>query len=100
MVRVTNTNRSEALARFTCSETLMQVASCLGATTRITSMSDYGSSPPEEAHDRATRAFDPYRNEPPIGDRWLETVRQTTLKAPLECLAVAFLLGILVARRR
>ena len=64
-------------------------------------MSDFGSSPPEEAHARATRAPDPYLSKPPlIGDRWLETVRQTTLKAPLQSLAVAFLLGIMIARRR
>jgi hypothetical protein len=62
-------------------------------------MSDFGSSPPEEAHARATRAFDPY-GEPPIGDRWLETVRQAAIKAPLQSLAVAFLLGVWVARRR
>jgi hypothetical protein len=61
-------------------------------------MSDFGSSPPEEAHARATRAFDPY--EQPIGDRWLEAVRRATLKAPLQALALAFLLGVWVARRR
>jgi hypothetical protein len=63
-------------------------------------MSDFGSSPPEEAHARATRAFDPYGNNQPIGDRWLKTVRDAAEKAPLASLAVAFLLGMLIARRR
>jgi hypothetical protein len=55
---------------------------------RMTGMSDIASSPVEEAHARVTQAG------------WLETVRETTVKAPLACLAVAFLLGIAVARRR
>jgi hypothetical protein len=55
-------------------------------------MSDIASSPVEEAHARITQAV--------YGDRWLETLRETTVKAPLACLAVAFLLGIAVARRR
>jgi hypothetical protein len=63
-------------------------------------MSDFGSSPPEEAHAQATRAFGPHENESLIGDRWLETVRRATLKAPLQALVVAFLLGVWVARRR
>jgi hypothetical protein len=63
-------------------------------------MTDIGSSPPEEAHARATRAFDPYGSDQPIGDRWLETVREAAVKAPLCCLAVAFLFGVLIARRR
>lgn len=63
-------------------------------------MTDIGSSPPEEAHARATRAFDPYGRDRPIDDRWLESVRRATLKAPLQALAVAFLLGVWVARRR
>jgi hypothetical protein len=59
---------------------------------RMTRMSDIASSPVEEAHARITQAV--------YGDRWLETLRETTVKAPLACLAVAFLLGIAVARRR
>jgi hypothetical protein len=62
-------------------------------------MSDFGSSPPEEEHATAMRAFDAYGNEPPA-DRWLETARQAALKAPLQSLAVAFLLGVWFARRR
>jgi hypothetical protein len=53
------------------------------------SMSD---SPVEEAHARVVQ--DVY------GDRSLETVREITQKAPLACLAVAFVLGIMMARRR
>jgi len=58
------------------------------------------SSPAEEAHVLATRAFDPCESSQPIGDRWLETVRETTVKAPLACLAMACLSGIMGVRRQ
>lgn len=61
-------------------------------------MPDTISDPVEEAHIRATE--DVYGDEARIGDRWLETIRQTATKEPLACLAVAFVLGVVVARRR
>jgi hypothetical protein len=55
-------------------------------------MSDVASRPVEEVYARVAQAF--------YGDRWLETGRETTVKAPLGCLAMAFLSGIMVARRQ
>jgi hypothetical protein len=51
------------------------------------------------------RTFDPRRRplQSPSQDaaiRWAERLRKVTVKAPLQSLFVAFLLGIWVARRR
>ena len=69
-------------------------------------MTEVGLSPPEEA--RAQRAADEaFRvltgNEVPPprrGVRASQLLRDVTREAPLHALAVAFLLGVLVARRR
>jgi hypothetical protein len=70
-------------------------------------MTEVGLSPPEEARaqqaaDEAfrvlTRKEDEYPR--PTYDRWIEGLRRATFEAPLQSLAVAFLLGVLIARRR
>jgi hypothetical protein len=69
-------------------------------------MTEVGLTPPEEARvqqaaDEAYRVLTGDEGAPAqVTDRWLETVRRATLRAPLQSLAVAFLLGIWVARRR
>lgn len=69
-------------------------------------MPEIGLSETEEAHvqqaaDEAFRVLTGGEDElPQRRDRFLETVRQATLQAPLHSLAVAFLLGALIMRRR
>ena len=69
-------------------------------------MSDVGLNSAEEARvqqaaDEAFRVLTGDEHEPPSrGIRLAETLRQVTLEAPLHSLAVAFLLGVLIARRR
>ena len=69
-------------------------------------MTDVGLSPPEEARvqqaaDEAFRVLT--GNEAPLPRRRVrisQVLRDATLDAPLHALAAAFLLGVLVARRR
>jgi len=70
-------------------------------------MTDVGLSPPEEARvqqaaDEAFRVLT--GNEVPLPprrqSRVAQVIREATREAPLHALAVAFLLGVLVARRR
>ena len=69
-------------------------------------MSEVGLSSTEEARvqhaaDEAFRVLTGNEDElPPLGTRFSESLRQATLEAPLHSLAVAFLLGVLLARRR
>lgn len=69
-------------------------------------MSEVGLSSTEEARvqhaaDEAFRVLTGSEDElPPLGNRFSESLRQATLEAPLHSLAVAFLLGVLLARRR
>jgi hypothetical protein len=69
-------------------------------------MSEIGLSATEEAHvqqaaDEAFRVLTGEEDEfPPPRDRFLQMLRQATLQAPLHSLAVAFLLGALLMRRR
>jgi hypothetical protein len=69
-------------------------------------MPENGLSATEEAHvqqaaDDAFRVLTGEKDElPPPRDRFLETLRQATLQAPLHSLVVAFLLGALITRRR
>jgi hypothetical protein len=67
-------------------------------------MSDVGLGPREEAHVQQA-ADEAYRvltgnAEPLPRRRFAETLRQVTLEAPLHALTIAFLLGVLIARRR
>lgn len=55
--------------------------------------------------DRSEHTFDPRRRPLPSPShdavtRWAARLRKVTVKAPLQSLFVAFLLGIWVARRR
>ena len=69
-------------------------------------MTEVGLSPPEEARvqhaaDEAFRVLT--GNEvppPPRGSSVAQVLRDATREAPLQALAVAFLLGVLFARRR
>ena len=69
-------------------------------------MTEVGLSPPEEARvqhaaDEAFRVLT--SNEAPLPrrrSRIVQVIRDATLEAPLHALAAAFLLGVLVARRR
>jgi hypothetical protein len=67
-------------------------------------MTEVGLSPREEAH--VQRAADEaYRvltgnDEQLRRPRFVESLRQMTLAAPLHALTIAFLLGVLIARRR
>lgn len=69
-------------------------------------MSEVGLTPPEgarvqQAADEAFRVLTGNENaRPPARQRFVDTIRQATLEAPLHALAVAFLLGVLIARRR
>jgi hypothetical protein len=69
-------------------------------------MSELGLSSTEEARvqqaaDEAFRVLTGDEDElPRRGIRWSETLRRVTTEAPLHSLAVAFLLGVLIARRR
>ena len=69
-------------------------------------MSDAGLSSTEEARvqhaaDEAFRVLTGNEDElPPLRTRFSESLRRATLEAPLHSLAVAFLLGVLLARRR
>jgi hypothetical protein len=70
-------------------------------------MSEIGLTSAEEAHvqqaaDEAFRVLTSAEDDqPPRAKlRTAETLRRLTLEAPLHALAVAFLLGVLVARRR
>jgi hypothetical protein len=68
-------------------------------------MSETGLTSAEEAHvqqaaDEAFRVLTGEDDQPPARLRIAETLRRLTLEAPLHALAVAFLLGALVARRR
>jgi hypothetical protein len=69
-------------------------------------MSEVGLNSTEEARvqqaaDEAFRVLTGNEDEyPPLRTRLSETLRQATLEAPLHSLAVAFLLGVLLARRR
>jgi hypothetical protein len=72
----------------------MKEASAMTEASGLTN-DQYGSEP----------TFDPRRRplESPSRDaaiRWAERLRKVTVKAPLQSLFVAFLLGIWVARRR
>ena len=67
-------------------------------------MTDVGLSPREETHVQQA-ADEAYRvltgnAEPLSRRRFAEPLRQVTREAPLHALTIAFLLGILVARRR
>ncbi|HEU0369007.1 MAG TPA: hypothetical protein VFR42_07355 [Candidatus Acidoferrum sp.] len=69
-------------------------------------MTEVGLSPPEEARvqqaaDEAFRVLTGNEVPPPRRSvRVSQLLRDATLNAPLHALAVAFLLGVLVARRR
>ena len=69
-------------------------------------MTDVGLSPPEEARvqqgaDETYRVLTGNEVPPPRrGVRVSQLLRDVTREAPLHALAVAFLLGVLVARRR
>jgi hypothetical protein len=69
-------------------------------------MSEVGLNAIEEARvqhaaDEAFRVLTGNEDElPPLRTRFSESLRQATLEAPLHSLAVAFLLGVLLARRR
>jgi hypothetical protein len=70
-------------------------------------MTDVGLSPPEEARVQhaADEAFRVLTGDeaPPLPRRRMraaEVLRDVTREAPLHALAVAFLLGVLIARRR
>jgi hypothetical protein len=69
-------------------------------------MSEVGLSSTEEARvqqaaDEAFRVLTGSEDElPPLRIRVAETLRQATLEAPLHSLAIACLLGVLLARRR
>lgn len=69
-------------------------------------MTEVGLSPPEEARvqhaaDEAFRVLTGDEAPPPRGRmRVAQVLRDATRDAPLHALAVAFLLGVLVARRR
>ena len=69
-------------------------------------MTDTGLSPPEEARvqqaaDEAFRVLTGDEDDRPLARlRIAENLRRATLEAPLHALAVAFLLGVLLARRR
>jgi hypothetical protein len=69
-------------------------------------MPEIGLSATEKAHvqqaaDEAFRVLTGEQDElPPQRDRFIEALRQATLQAPLHALAVAFLLGALITRRR
>jgi hypothetical protein len=69
-------------------------------------MSEVGLSSSEKAHvqqaaDEAFRVLTGNEDDvDPAGLRFTDRLRRATLEAPLHALAVAFLLGILVARRR
>jgi hypothetical protein len=69
-------------------------------------MTEIGLSPPEEARvqQAADEAFRVLTGEeaPPLRRRSRvgQMIREATREAPLHALAVAFLLGVLVARRR
>jgi hypothetical protein len=69
-------------------------------------MPEIGLSATEEAHvqqaaDEAFRVLTGEEDElSPPRDRFLQTLRRATRQAPLHSLAVAFLLGALVMRRR
>ena len=69
-------------------------------------MTETGLSPPEEARvqhaaDEAFRVLTGNEVPPPRRQsRVAEVLREATRDAPLHALAVAFLLGVLVARRR
>jgi len=69
-------------------------------------MSEVGLSSTEEARvqqaaDEAFRVLTGNEDElPPRRTRFSESLRRATLEAPLHSLAVAFLLGVLLARRR
>lgn len=69
-------------------------------------MSDVGLSASEEARvqhaaDEAFRVLTGDEADPwPIRAQMIDTLRKVTVQAPLHALAVAFLLGVLVARRR
>lgn len=69
-------------------------------------MTEVGLSPPEEARvqqaaDEAFRVLTGNEVPPPRrGSRIVQVLREATRDAPLHALAVAFLLGVLFARRR
>jgi hypothetical protein len=69
-------------------------------------MTEVGLSPSEEARvqQAADEAFRVLTGDEdvrrPVGEHLVETLRQLTREAPLHALAVAFLLGVLIARRR
>ena len=68
-------------------------------------MSEAGLSAPEEeriqqAADEAYRVLTGDELEESPARRLAQSIRQATLEAPVHALAIAFLLGILVARRR
>ena len=69
-------------------------------------MSDVGLSASEEAHvqhaaDEAFRVLTGDKSDLlPIRAQIVDTLRKVTIEAPLHSLAVAFLLGLLIARRR
>jgi hypothetical protein len=69
-------------------------------------MSDVGLSASEEARvqhaaDEAFRVLTGDESDAwPIRARMVDTLRKVTIEAPLHSLAVAFLLGLLIARRR
>jgi hypothetical protein len=67
-------------------------------------MTEVGLSPREQAHVQQA-ADEAYRvltgdAEPSPRRRFAETLRQLTIEAPLHALTIAFLLGVVVARRR
>ncbi len=68
-------------------------------------MTDVGLSPTEEAHvqqaaDEAFRVLTGDEDARPRPLRVSEVLRQATREAPLHALAIAFLFGVIVARRR
>ncbi len=68
-------------------------------------MTDVGLSPTEEAHvqraaDEAYRVLTGEEGGQPRRLRIADALRRATLEAPLHALAIAFLFGVIVARRR
>ena len=68
-------------------------------------MSETGLSPAEQDHiqqaaDQAYRVLTGEEDQTPRKDRWLDVVSRATVKAPLQSLVVALLLGMWVARRQ
>jgi hypothetical protein len=70
-------------------------------------MNEIGLTPGEQAHvqaaaDQAYEVLTGRETPPPVRreDRWIAALRRMTVNAPLSSLAIAFMLGVMFARRR